>query len=165
MLKSAGLHTILEEKILSTEVIGKRYPKVWEIIKFHKFEAFTAPRDTYVPSLVREFYEALEAALPKMRRELKESELVDVVQVRGKMVKFNTSDINDELGCPNNSQKDLDNILKESMHILKEWLALLATDSTPSWIAPGVPIEKRELNVVAKYWFTFMSSTLMPIQK
>ena len=69
---------------------------MWEMIKFHNFEVFTQPRDTYVPSMVREFYQALEVVIPKVRCELRTSELVDFVQVRGKKVKFNALDINDE---------------------------------------------------------------------
>ena len=70
-LKVAGHRTIIEEKVLSVEGVKERYPKVWEMIKFHNFEVFTQPRDTYVPSMVREFYQALEAVIPKVRRELR----------------------------------------------------------------------------------------------
>ena len=101
-LKAAGHRMIIEERFLSIEGVKERYPKVWEMINFHGLEVFTQPRDTYVPSMVREFYQALEAVIPKVRRELRTSELVDSVQVRGKMVSFNPLDINDELGCPNN---------------------------------------------------------------
>ena len=116
------------------------------MIKFHKFEVLTKPRGKYVPSMVREFYQAFEAALPK-RPKLKASEMVDVVRVRGRKVKCSSSDINVELGFSGNFQSDLVDILKETMDNLKGWLAPMVTDSTPSWIAPGVEIEKKIFSI------------------
>ena len=81
---------------------------------------------------------------------MKKSELVEVVRVRGRRVKCGSSDIYVELGCSANFMSDLVDILKETMDNLKGWLAPMVTDSTPSWIAPGVEIEKKELNVAAR---------------
>ena len=150
--------------MIPTDGVIDRYPEVWRMIKFHKFQIFTQPRGTYVPSWVREFYEAFEAALPKVQRRLQESEVVYVVKVRGKRVKCGSSDINAELGCSKNMRSDLVDKLKEELNDMKGWLAPLLCDVTPPWITPGVEIEKRDLNLAACYWLKFVSSNLMPSQ-
>ena len=110
------------------------------MIKYHKFQIFTKPQGTYVPSWVREFYEAFGAALSKVQRRLRASEMVEIVRIRGKKVKHSSTDINTELGCSQNIHSDLTDKLKETLDDMKGWLAPLLSDVSPPWIAPGEDI-------------------------
>uniref|UniRef100_M1DB07 Putative plant transposon protein domain-containing protein n=1 Tax=Solanum tuberosum TaxID=4113 RepID=M1DB07_SOLTU len=122
-LKAAGLRTILEEKRLSKDSVVDKYLKMWNTIKFHKFEIFTKPRGSYIPSWVREFYVVYDKLVPKGKKKASAFTLVDHVVVRGRRVKCRNTDINEVLGCTVNVIHFLvDQIQKKTLDDLKGYL-------------------------------------------
>uniref|UniRef100_M1DWJ0 Putative plant transposon protein domain-containing protein n=1 Tax=Solanum tuberosum TaxID=4113 RepID=M1DWJ0_SOLTU len=135
-LKAEGLRTILEEKQLSTDIVVDRYPE--------------------------EFYAAYVKLVPKGKKKASSFKSVDHVVARGRKVKCSNTDINEVLGCIMNViHYFVDRIQKNTLDDLKGWLVPLISDITLSWIEAGVPIKKKDLNVAARYWFGFISNTLM----
>lgn len=55
-------------------------------------------------------------------------------------------------------------IRMKTLENMKKWRSLIIYDSAPKWIKVRVLIEKKDLIIVAMFWFSFISSTIMPSQ-
>lgn len=75
-----------------------RYPEIMSTLKYHHFQIFTEPHDSYIPSSVREFYASYKSLIPPRRKQAISLKLVDSVVVRGKIVRCDPDSINAILG-------------------------------------------------------------------
>uniref|UniRef100_M1DMQ0 Putative plant transposon protein domain-containing protein n=1 Tax=Solanum tuberosum TaxID=4113 RepID=M1DMQ0_SOLTU len=140
-LKDGGFSTILEEKLLSTDVVIHRYPLVWDTIRYHS------------------------DLVPKGKKKASTFRPIEPVVVRGKIVGCNSDHINAALDKATYIEHDYQiMIMAQTLEDLKGWLDPLISDTTPKWIEVAAPIEKKDLNIAAWCWFGFISNSIMPSQ-
>jgi len=116
-----------------------QYPAIWDTIQFHRFEGLTRARIPYIPSWLREFYAAYAQAFPKKRNGIVWMPLEEV-EVRGKKVWCDVGAINTALSMPEFPDELHSLRMHRDLVSLKGLLALLTTDSSPSWIEDGAKI-------------------------
>jgi len=164
-LNTEGLRIIIEEKRLSTDVVIDRYPEIMSCLKYHDFQIFTKPRVPYIPNWVRDLYAYYGTMIPQRKKQATTFKPVDYVVVRGKKVKCDHVIIEAILDHPDDIDDDCERMIRTKiLDNMKKCLALLILDNTSKWLEVGAVIEKKDLNVAARYWFGFISSTIMPSQ-
>ncbi|KAG5589772.1 hypothetical protein H5410_040286 [Solanum commersonii] len=147
------------------EGLDGKHSDVLETLRYHGFKQFTRPRGPYIPSWVRDFYAAYEELVPKNKKNVSDFRPVKSVMVRGKGEKCHIKHINAVLGRPLHYALPYEGFLiVQSLDDLMGWLAPMISDTTPRWMDARASIEKRDMTSASRFWFGFISNTIMPSQ-
>uniref|UniRef100_M1DA87 Putative plant transposon protein domain-containing protein n=1 Tax=Solanum tuberosum TaxID=4113 RepID=M1DA87_SOLTU len=123
-------------------------------------------RGPYIPIWVREFYPTYGDVVPQGKKKASAYRPVKSVMVRGKEMGCSSYHINVVLDIAISFEHEYENLaIAQPLDDQKGWLAPLISNTTPRWIEAGAPIEKNDFNITSRYWFGFISSSIMPSQK
>lgn len=97
---------------------------------------------------------------PKEKKKASAFQMVEPMMLWGRIVRSTYDDINNAFRASDFEHEYHNMITARTMDYLKVCLDTLIFDTTPIWIEVGAPIEKKDLNIAAQYYFGFISSSL-----